>query len=136
MGWQDAPPVTDAAPAWMAAPAADQPVPATSGNALSGATRALENNLPLVDRAVAGLKTALPQGYGGTGQDYAANFAAERAKNEQFAKDNYWTNMAGGVAASFPLALATGPSFGLTGLAGRVASAAVPWAIAGGAQGA
>lgn len=104
-----------------------------SGNALSGAARALEANLPFVDRAVAAAKSALPQGYGGTGQDYAANLAAERSKNEQFAEQNPWTNAVGGLVASAPLAAV--PGVGEGSLGARVASMGAIGAGAGAVQG-
>jgi hypothetical protein len=94
--------------------------------ALKGASRALEANLPFVDRAVAATKSG----------DYATNLAAERNKNEQFVNQNPWTSALGGITASAPLATVGGPTFGLGGLGGRVASAAVPWGVAGAVQGA
>lgn len=105
-------------------------VPAPQGGgvmgAFKGASRALEANLPFMDRAVAAAK----------GGDYASNLSKEQLKNEQFAEQNPWTNAAGGIVASAPLAAVGGPSFGLGGLAGRVASAAVPWGAAGAVEGA
>jgi hypothetical protein len=103
---------------------------------LSGASRALENSIPFVDRAVAGAQSVLPEGYGGTGQDYAANLDTERAKNAQFEQQNPWTSTVGGIAASAPLVALEGPSFGLGGLSGRMASSAVPIGLAGALQGA
>jgi hypothetical protein len=103
--------------------------PAQAGGimgALKGASRALEANLPFVDRAVAEAKPG----------DYASNLAKEQATNAQFAKDNPATNIVGGIAASAPLIALGGPSFGLGGLGGRVAASAVPPAIAGALQGA
>src|SRR5436853_6329548 len=87
---------------------ANTPMSAKGGGiigAIKGASRALETNLPFVDRAVAGAKSVLPQGYGGTGQDYATNLAVERAKNAQFAEQNPATNLLGGITASAPLAI-------------------------------
>jgi hypothetical protein len=101
-----------------------QPASAPQGGvmgALKGASRALENNLPGMDRAVAAWKTP----HGTAGSDYAANLAAEEAKNEQFAKDNYWTNMAGGITAAAPL-FAGAEAFGLGGLGARIASKVGP----------
>lgn len=112
-----------------AAMAQAYPAPDQGGGvmgALKGASRALEANLPFVDRAVAAAK----------GGDYASNLSAERLKNEQFAEQNPWTNSVGGIVASAPLAAAAGPTFGLGGLGGRVASSALPWAVAGGVEGA
>lgn len=128
--WDDYPPLATQSGPWE-----DYAAP-PSGNALSGAARALETNLPFADRAVAGLKTILPQGYGGTGQDYAANFAAERAKNAQFEQQNPATSAIGGVAASAPLLAFGGPAFGLGGMAGEMASSAAPFALASALQGA
>jgi hypothetical protein len=101
-----------------------QAYPAQShGNALSGAARALEANLPFVDRAVAGAKSILPQGYGGTGQEYAANLAAERAKNQQFAEQNPATNLVGGATAMAPLAALPGSAFGIGAAVGGLQGA-------------
>jgi hypothetical protein len=96
--------------------------------ALKGASRALEANIPGVDRMVAAAK----------GGDYAQNLAKEEATNTQFAKDNPWTNTAGGLAAlsAGSGAFALDVPFGLSGMAGRVASSAAPWAVGGGLQGA
>jgi hypothetical protein len=99
---------------------------------MAGVARALEGNLPFVDRAVAGAKSVLPQGYGGTGQDYATNLAAEKAKNAQFAEQNPWTNAVGGVAAYAP----TWPIGGGATLGGRVAAQGLTGFGLGGLQGA
>lgn len=95
-------PVVSAQPDWMNDPVVGAPPQQTPG-VMAGVSRALENNIPFMDRAVAGAQSVLPQGYGGTGQDYAANLATERAKNAQFAQQNPWTNAAGGLAATAPL---------------------------------
>lgn len=100
--------------------------------ALAGAARALEANLPFVDRAVASAQSVLPQGYGGTGKDYAANLAEEKAKNATFSEQNPWTNAVGGLAAYAPAALLPGG----VGLAGRVGTGALTGFGLGGLQGA
>lgn len=92
--------------------------------ALASASKALEVNIPFMDRAVAGAKTYLPQGYGGTGQDYAANLATEKAKNAAFEEQNPVTSAVGGLTAYAPAALIGGGATlparvaaqGLTGL--------------------
>jgi hypothetical protein len=108
-----------------AAMAQAYPAPAQGGGvmgALKGASRALEANLPFVDRAVAAAK----------GGDYASNLQTERAKNEQFAKDNPATNFVGGIAATAPL----WPLGGVGGsLAGRVGATALGSGLAGEVQG-
>jgi hypothetical protein len=105
---------------------------AKSPGMMAGVSRALEANLPFVDRAVAAAKSALPQGYGGTGQDYAANLAAEKAKNAQFAEQNPWTNAVGGITAYAPAALIPG---GGTSLFSRVGAGAATGFGLGGVQG-
>jgi hypothetical protein len=57
----------------------DRPV-YNAAPSLKGAARALENNLPFAPEAV-GLQSILPQGYGGTGQGYEANRAAQYSQN-------------------------------------------------------
>jgi hypothetical protein len=116
-------PSTDGAPS---------PAPGIVAGSLKGAARALEGNLPFVDRAVAGAQSVLPQGYGGTGQDYATNLSAERAKNQQFATDNPVTNFVGGATAYAPAALIGG---GAT-LPARIGSSALASFGLGGLQGA
>lgn len=76
--------------------------------ALASAAKALEVNIPFMDRAVAGAKTYLPQGYGGTGQDYAANLATEKAKNAAFEEQNPVTTAVGGLTAYAPAVLVGG----------------------------
>jgi hypothetical protein len=96
---------------------------ARARGALPGAARALENNLPFADRAVAGLQSVLPQGYGGTGQDYATNLTSERAKNQQFAEQNPGTNLVGGITAPAPLMTIPGLGAG-GGLGARIGGGA------------
>jgi len=106
-------------------PWADYAAPATAQGgvmgALKGASRALEANLPFVDRAVAAAK----------GGDYATNLATERAKNQQFTQDNPWTNALGGITASAPL-MAVG---GEGPLAARTAMSGLGLGLAGELQG-
>jgi hypothetical protein len=102
--------------------------------ALKGASRALEANLPFVDRAVAAAKTNLPQGYGGTGQPYAETLPAEQAKNAAFAQQNPWTNAVGGLVASAPLAAV--PGVGEGGLAAQAGKFGLLGGVTGGIQGA
>lgn len=85
--------------------------------ALKGASMALENNIPFMDRAIAKAK----------GGDYDQNIAAERAKEAQFEKDNYWTNQLGGVTATAPLAMAGGEGPMLA----RMAKTAIPFGLFG-----
>lgn len=95
--------------------------------AIAGASRALEANFPFADRAVAGAKTYLPQGYGGTGEDYASNLSKEQLKNEQFSEQNPWTSGLGGVVSSAPLVAAGGSPLAMTLGSGA-------WGLLGGAS--
>jgi hypothetical protein len=112
------------------------PQPAAQSSVMAGVSRALETNLPFVDRAVAAAKSALPQGYGGTGQDYASNLATEKAKEAQFAEQNPWTTAVGGLAAYAPAGLTGAGVEGLGLLKGAsLANAGVGFGL-GGLQGA
>jgi hypothetical protein len=75
---------------------------------LKGAARALENNLPFAPEAVAGLQSILPQGYGGTGQGYEANRAAQYSQNAQYQAENPGTDLAGAGVALAPALAARG----------------------------